>query len=169
MGRQKWFINLNPLNPILDFWLHHIVHCTAEKVGQGEMGMQDHPQGAVHMAATRLGHKSGTGWTLAIFNQNLLSTCRGLRVLYRGGRGALEFLLPPSHNFPPPEILKLSMVIIVLSQVLNKNLVPDCVRSNLRGGSCYYHRATILFPPQLKILHETLGLTSGRVGCLGSE
>ena len=36
-------------------------------------------------------------------------------------------------NFPPsPEILKLSMVINVLSQVLNNNLVPDCVRSNLR-------------------------------------
>ena len=34
----------------------------------------------------------------------------------------------------PPEILKLSMVIIVLSQVLNNNLVPDCVRSNLRGS-----------------------------------
>ena len=26
------------------------------------------------------------------------------------------------------------MVIIVLSQVLNNNLVPDCVRSNLRGS-----------------------------------
>jgi len=35
---------------------------------------------------------------------------------------------------PPPEILKLSMVVIVLSQVLNNNLVPDCVRSNLRGS-----------------------------------
>ena len=43
-----------------------------------------------------------------------------------GGGGGLEF--------PPPEILKLSMVIIVLSQVLNNNLVPDCVRSNLRGS-----------------------------------
>ena len=35
---------------------------------------------------------------------------------------------------PLPEILKLSMVIFVLSQVLNNNLVPDCVRSNLRGS-----------------------------------
>ena len=33
----------------------------------------------------------------------------------------------------PPEILKLSMV-IVLSQVLNSNLVPNCIRSNLRGS-----------------------------------
>ena len=30
--------------------------------------------------------------------------------------------------------LKLSMVIIVLSLVLNNNLVPDFVRSNLRGS-----------------------------------
>ena len=44
--------------------------------------------------------------------------------------GALEF--PPLP--PTQEILKLSMVIIVLSQVLNNNLVPDCVRSNLRGS-----------------------------------
>ena len=88
---------------------------------------------------------------------------------------------------PPfsPEILKLSMVIIVLSQVLNNNLVPDCIRSHLRGSKFkiflgrhapsthtslrvrerafahYYHPATILFPPppppsQLKILYETL-------------
>ena len=37
-------------------------------------------------------------------------------------------------NFPPPpEILKLSMVINVLSELLkNNNLVPDCIRSNLR-------------------------------------
>ena len=68
-------------------------------------------------------------------------------------------------NPPLPEILKLSMVIIVLSQVLNNNLVPDFVRSNLNskfswggggGGSMppdppsrhtrYYHPATILFP-----------------------
>ena len=32
------------------------------------------------------------------------------------------------------EISKLSMVINVLSQVLNNNLAPDCVRSNLRGS-----------------------------------
>ena len=91
-------------------------------------------------------------------------------------RGDLEFPPPPL----PPEIIKLSMVIIVLSQVLNNNLVPDCIRSNLRGSKfnrtplvgthgytvhvCdrafarYYHPATILFlpPPQLKILYETL-------------
>ena len=42
--------------------------------------------------------------------------------------GGLES--PPSS----PEILKLSMVIIALSQVLNNNLVPDFVRSNLRGS-----------------------------------
>ena len=34
---------------------------------------------------------------------------------------------PPSHNFPPPEILKLSMVIIVLSQVLNNNLPSEAL------------------------------------------
>ena len=50
------------------------------------------------------------------------------RVSYRGGGGALEFPPPP----PPPEILKLSKVIIVLSQILNNNLVSDCARSNLR-------------------------------------
>ena len=39
-------------------------------------------------------------------------------------------------NFSPPpqKYLKLSMVIIVLSLVLNNNLVPDFVRSNLRGS-----------------------------------
>ena len=85
------------------------------------------------------------------------------RYSYRGG----------SWN-SPSEILILSMVIIVLSQVLNNNLVLDCVRSNLRGSkfkiflggkppdppgrhTClhvherafthYYHPATILFPP----------------------
>ena len=46
--------------------------------------------------------------------------------------------LPPATIFPPVtissplEILKLSMVINVLSQLLNNSLVPDCVRSNLR-------------------------------------
>ena len=48
-------------------------------------------------------------------------TCR---VSYRRG-GALEF--------PHPRNLELIMLIIVLSHVLNNNLVPDCVRSNLRG------------------------------------
>ena len=42
--------------------------------------------------------------------------------------------LPPSHNSPPPpEILKLREY-GVLSQVLDNNLVPDYVRSNLRGS-----------------------------------
>ena len=36
-------------------------------------------------------------------------------------------------EFRPPKILKLSIVTIVLSQVLNNNLVPDCVRSNLNS------------------------------------
>ena len=85
------------------------------------------------------------------------------RVSYVGG---LEFL--PQPQFPPPRNLELSMVTIVLSQVLNNNLVPDCVSSNLRGSKFnifvggmppdptkrharYYHPATpyftILFPP----------------------
>ena len=45
--------------------------------------------------------------------------------IQRGGRDL---------EFPPQEILKLSMVIVVLSQVLSNNFVPDCVRSNLRGS-----------------------------------
>ena len=89
--------------------------------------------------------------------------------------GGLES--PPSS----PEILKLSMVIIALSQVLNNNLVPDFVRSNLRGSkfkiflggvgmppdspsrhTCISHATMILLPscsqpppPQIKILLET--------------
>ena len=75
---------------------------------------------------------------------------------------------------PPQEILKLSVVIIVLSQVLKNNLVPD-YNLNLSGGgsmhpdplsrhtqlcmwaclrmllsSCY----DLVFPSQLKILYE---------------
>ena len=94
-------------------------------------------------------------------------------LIQRGGEG---WNSPP----PPPEMLKLSMVAIVLSQVLNNNLVPDC---NLRGSkfkiflggippdppsrhvcvsglshatisSCYHP----VFPLQLKILYETLRL-----------
>ena len=53
----------------------------------------------------------------------------GPSFVYQAG-GTLEFLPPPP---PPPEILKLSMV-IVLSQVLNSNLVPNCIRSKLRGS-----------------------------------
>ena len=49
-----------------------------------------------------------------------------IRVSYRGGGGGLEF--------PPQKIMKFSMNIIVLSQVLKNNLVPDCFRSNLRGS-----------------------------------
>ena len=86
------------------------------------------------------------------------------RVSYRGG-GAGNF--PPPTTISPLEILKLSMVTIALSQILNNNLVPDSVRSNLRVskfeiflGACptrlhmhecafvrYYRHATILFPP----------------------
>ena len=70
--------------------------------------------------------------------------CRCVVCNQEGGGGHGVF--PPSHNFPSPEILKLSMVINVLSQVLNNNLVPDCVRSNLRGskfkiflgGTCHH-------------------------------
>ena len=97
------------------------------------------------------------------------------------GGGGLEF---PS----PPEILKLSMVIIVLSQVLNNNLVPDCVRSNLRGSKfkiflgghaprppsrhthlcvCEHAFTTLLSsynhpvsPLHLKILYETMTVVS---------
>ena len=53
-----------------------------------------------------------------------------IRVSYRGGRGGAGIPPPP----PPQEILKLSMVIVVLSQVLSNNLIPDYVRSNLRGS-----------------------------------
>ena len=71
-----------------------------------------------------------------------------------GGGGGGGVGIPP----PPPKILKLSMVIIVLSQVLNNNLVPDCVRSmppDLPSrhthlctllSSCYHH----VFPPDSK-------------------
>ena len=57
------------------------------------------------------------------------------RVSYRGGAWNS---LPP---LPLPEILKLSMVINALSQVLNNNLVPDCVRSNLRGSKFLWEHA----------------------------
>ena len=119
-------------------------------------------------------------------------TSSPIRFHTEGGRGAWNFP-PSSHNFPPPppppppEILKLSMVIMVLSQVLNNNLVPDCVRSNLKrskfkifsgegGGACPQtplvgmHMFCALLspchhpasppppPPQLKILYETRAL-----------
>ena len=49
--------------------------------------------------------------------------------LRRIGTGNMQPFLPLSRVFiqrgEGPEILKLSMVIIVLSQVLNNNLVPD--------------------------------------------
>ena len=45
----------------------------------------------------------------------------------RGGGGG------GGAGISPQEILKLSMVIIVLSQVLNNNLVPDYIRSNLNS------------------------------------
>ena len=68
------------------------------------------------------------------------------RVSYRrGGEGGGAGIPPlPSHNFPYPEILKLSMVIIIISYLhvtehkyvsskMFRNFVPDSVRSNLRG------------------------------------
>ena len=58
--------------------------------------------------------------------EELWETDKRGRVSYRGGGG------PGTST--PPEILKLSMVSNILSQVLNNNLVPDCVRSNLRGS-----------------------------------
>ena len=103
-----------------------------------------------------------------------------------GGGGGWNFPLPATI-FPPPRNLEIE---IALSQVLNNNLVPDCVRSNLRGPKIQFfsggggeggggggggmppdplvgahayacvsmlsHSTTILFPPQLKILYETL-------------
>ena len=71
-------ILVNPLNPIVHFWLHHTAHC-AEKIvsacymrrfcvsrkgGTGGGGW-GHPQGGMHMVAARLGCQSamvGTGW-----------------------------------------------------------------------------------------------------------
>ena len=69
---------LNPLNPIVHFWLHHTVHCTekivsvryvgwfcvSRKGGTGGGGW-GHLQGDMHMVAARLGRQSamvGTGW-----------------------------------------------------------------------------------------------------------
>ena len=105
------------------------------------------------------------------------------------GGAKLQNSPPPQPQFPPfPEILKLSMVINILSQVLNNNLVPVCVRSNLRGSkfkfswgsmppdppsrhthtytcvSMLSHATIILLPPcspppQLKMLYETLRYT----------
>ena len=60
----------------------------------------------------------------------LLLAVQGISTRFSYGRG-WNF---PQPQFSPTEILKLSMVINILSQVLNNNLVPDCVRSNLRGS-----------------------------------
>ena len=87
---------------------------------------------------------------------------------------------------PPPEILKLSMVLKSVYMLLNISMchqnvvwkyVPDCVRSNLKGckfkiflgeggGACVSHATIILLPsPQLKILYETLhlGMTTDKI------
>ena len=62
---------LNPLNPIVHFWLHHTAHC-AEKVvsacyarwfcvsrkGGTAGGGWDQPQGDMHMVTARLGCQS---------------------------------------------------------------------------------------------------------------
>ena len=70
-------------------------------------------------------------WTYVIACQTLCTSndpaSAGFHTEGGGGAG-----IPPPP--PPPETLKLSMVIIVLSQVLNNNLVPDCIRSYLRGS-----------------------------------
>ena len=58
------------------------------------------------------------------------------RVSYRGG-----------WNFPPPPPRNLEIE-YVLSQVLNNNLVPDCVRSNLRGSKFKFFWGDMLpYPP----------------------
>ena len=97
------------------------------------------------------------------------------------------FIQKGGPGISPPEILKLSIVIIVLSQVLNNNLVPDCIRSNLRGSlfkifldppsrhanlcvrehsfaSCY-HPATLLVCWYVcaKIYREGLQITLGNI------
>ena len=106
------------------------------------------------------------------------------------GGGRLEFF-PPSHNFPYPEILKLSMVIILAIYMLlnvsmcHQNVRKFCPRLHQKqseryinskfswGGmppdppsrhACISHTTIILlpscFPPQLKILYETLQMNS---------
>ena len=74
----KQFLYINPLNPIVHFWLHHTAHCEEKivsaryagwfcvnrKGGTGGGGW-GHPQGDMHMVAARLGCQSamvGTGW-----------------------------------------------------------------------------------------------------------
>ena len=69
---------VNPLNPIVHFWLHHTAHCSekilsarythwfcvSRKGGTGGGGW-GHLQGDMHMVAARLGCQSamvGTGW-----------------------------------------------------------------------------------------------------------
>ena len=99
-----------------------------------------------------------------------LSTKTVHNLYNRSVQGFIQRRRGPGIPSPPKEILKLSMVICVLSQVLNNNLVPDYVRSNLRGskfknfpgGACpqtplvhvgkqayarYYHPATTMFFP----------------------
>ena len=78
-----------------------------------------------------------------------------------------EYLLTSKwleFSSPPPESLKLS---IVLSQVLNNNLVSDCIRSNLWGSKFFWEGmpltplvgtllSSCLSLPPTKFLYETL-------------
>ena len=89
-----------------------------------------------------------------------------------GHKGFIQRGGGPGIPTPPPlpEILKLSMVITVcclesLSQIASEAIWEDLNSKFSRGGgdmptdppsshtrfACYYHPATILFPPQLKI------------------
>ena len=63
---------------------------------------------------------------------------------HTGGAG-----IPP----PPQKILKLSNV---LSQVLNNNLVPDCVRSNVRGSKFKIFLGKRSMPPDPLSRHTRL-------------
>ena len=71
------------------------------------------------------------------FNYHQLAPIIGLSHTVSGFHMGLEFPPPPSHNFLYPEIVKLSMVIILaIYMLLNicvikvfRNFVPDCVRS----------------------------------------
>ena len=93
--------------------------------------------------------------------------------IQNGGRGGTG--IPP-----PPRNLEIEYDYYCFVTGINNNLVPDSIRSNLRGSKFkiflggwgggggmpsdppsrhtrYYHPATVLsYPPQLKILYETL-------------
>ena len=59
---SRLYLLINPLNPIVHFWLHHTAHCVrrfciSRKGGTGGDGW-GHPQGDMHMVAARLGCQS---------------------------------------------------------------------------------------------------------------